>query len=160
MYIHMYIFFSGVVRRLRSLHTKGECYCYLQAHDIQGVGWPRKTQHRGGVGGWVRDQPPTQHWRGVGRVLSPTFFHIKNNSEINKINIKKVLGTTTLFLTNWDFFFFLLAQIANNSASNFRRKKRCYVPDLVSIKTTSHLFHPHPFTWPNPDPDSAKVLLL
>lgn len=145
MYIHMYIFFSGVVRRLRSLHTKGECYCYLQAHDKhdkQVVGWPRKTQH----------------WRGVGRVLSPTFFHIKNNSEINKINIKKVLGTTTLFLTNWDFFFFLLAQIANNSASNFRRKKRCYVPDLVSIKTTSHLFHPHPFTWPNPD--SAKVLLL
>lgn len=160
MYIHMYIFFSGVVRRLRSLHTKGECYCYLQAHDIQGVGWPRKTQHRGGVGGWVRDQPPTQHWRGVGRVLSPTFFHIKNHSEINKINIKKVLGTTTPFLTNWDFFFFLLAQIADNSASNFRKKKRCYVPDLVSIKTTSHLFHPHPFTWPNPDPDSAKVLLL
>lgn len=83
MYIHMYIFFSGVVRRLRSLHTKGECYCYLQAHDIQGVDWPRKTQHRGGVGGWGRDQPPTQHWRGVGRVLSPTL------SEINKINIKK-----------------------------------------------------------------------
>lgn len=52
----------------------------------------------------------------------PYFFSYKNNSEINKINIKKVLGTTTPFLSNWDFFFFLLAQIADNSASNFRKK--------------------------------------
>lgn len=145
MYIHMYIFFSGVVRRLRSLHTKGECYCYLQAHDIQGVGWPRKTQHRGGRGGWVRDQPPTQHWRGVGRVLSPTL------SEINKINIKKVLGTTTPFLTNWDFFFFLLAQIADNSASNFRKKtmlraSSClYQNNVTSFSPSSiHLAKPRP----------------
>lgn len=116
-------------------------------------GWAGPAKHSIGEG-WVGGSgtsPQHSIGEGLGGCCPLLFFHIKNNSEINKINIKKVLGTTTPFLTNWDFFFFLLAQIADNSASNFRKKTMLrawsclYQNNVTSFSPSSiHLAKPRP----------------
>lgn len=118
----MYIFFQAL--SVDSVPSIQKVSVIATFRHMTSRGWAGPAKHSIGEG-WVGGSgtnPQHSIGEGLGGCCPLLFFHIKNNSEINKINIKKVLGTTTPFLSNWDFFFFLLAQIADNSASNFRKK--------------------------------------